>query len=148
MIFIFFSTKVYDSFHLYTSVPIYTIYFQVYHELTRVSLRHQDSEYLTQSKKSYEEALNSIPFGEVPPGYEGKSGSAVGQAVMLGSGAEVCFLYTLVLQYSGCLLICVLMVNAVVCCGWMGSCITSQVVKFVPGQVLWLAVGVLLQGKV
>lgn len=43
---------------------------KVYHELTQGSSRHHDAEYLSQSKKLYEEALNSIPFGEVPPGYE------------------------------------------------------------------------------
>lgn len=53
--------------------------FQVYHELTQGSSRHQDTEYLTQSKKLYEEALNSIPFGEVPPGYEGEWVRCFGQ---------------------------------------------------------------------
>lgn len=31
-----------------------------------------NNEYLKQNKTWYEEALNSIPFGEVPPGYQGK----------------------------------------------------------------------------
>lgn len=31
------------------------------------------ADYMALSKELYEEALNSIPFGEVPPGYEGEN---------------------------------------------------------------------------
>ncbi|XP_071532346.1 E3 ubiquitin-protein ligase Ubr3 isoform X3 [Panulirus ornatus] len=42
----------------------------VYFELTRSSFILSNSEYQNQSRTLYEEALNSIPFGEVPPGYQ------------------------------------------------------------------------------
>ncbi|XP_064095704.1 E3 ubiquitin-protein ligase ubr3-like isoform X3 [Macrobrachium nipponense] len=43
---------------------------KVYSELTQPSSHHVNNEYLSQSKIFYEEAINSIPFGDVPPGYE------------------------------------------------------------------------------
>ncbi|XP_042224390.1 E3 ubiquitin-protein ligase ubr3-like [Homarus americanus] len=42
----------------------------VYRELTQTTCNHSNREYLLQSGRLYEEALNSIPFGEVPPGYQ------------------------------------------------------------------------------
>ncbi|ROT84089.1 putative E3 ubiquitin-protein ligase UBR3 isoform X1 [Penaeus vannamei] len=42
----------------------------VYTDLTQPSSNSMNNEYLKQNKTWYEEALNSIPFGEVPPGYQ------------------------------------------------------------------------------